>query len=279
MQSRFELRFESTDETKLYAQLWEHQDAKASLIICHGQGEHSGSYLRVVEALKDLPVSIYALDLRGHGKSEGLRGFAESMEPYVRDLTSFVNLLAEDRGLFNKPVLMLGHSMGGLNQTLTLLRNPQWKIRALILSSPLFALSKEVPAVKAWGSLVMNLVAPQVTLWNQITAEDCSSDPEIIEELNKDEYRHDKISSGVFLGFYSAWKEIFLRLSSLKVPLLLQISSKDPVVSTRRNLEFFKLYSGEKELKEYKNRRHEIYNDKGREEVLADLAAFIRKTI
>lgn len=279
MSSRFELRFQSTDETKLYAQIWEQEGAKAHLVICHGQGEHSGSYLRVVEALKGLPMSIFALDLRGHGKSEGLRGFAESMEPYVQDLESFISLLSEDRALFSKPVMLLGHSMGGLTQTLTLLRNPQWNIRSLILSSPLFGLSKEVPAVKAFGSLALNLLAPQVTLWNQITLEDCTSDPEVIEELAKDVYRHDKISAGVFLGFYTAWKDVFEKLSTLKVPLLLQISNKDPVVSTPRNLEFYKLYSGKKELKEYKNRKHEIYNDLGREEVLKDLAAFVEKNI
>ena len=91
--------------------------------------------------------------------------------------------------------------------------------------------------------------------------------------------RHDKISSGVFLGFYTAWKEVFQKMAILKLPLLLQISNKDPVVSSSRNHEFFKMYLGSKEIKEYKDRKHEIYNDLGREEVLKDLAAFIEKNI
>jgi alpha-beta hydrolase superfamily lysophospholipase len=215
-------------------------------------------------------------DLRGHGRSEGLRGVVDSFSEYLHDFRALTKHLAAEFELESKKVCLLGHSMGGLVQTASLLKFSDLpKISKQVLSGPLFGLSKEVPAFKQVGSIALKIFTPKITTWNEINNEDCSRDPLVIEEYNTDIYRHGRISSGAFLGFYESWRQVFQNIHKIEIPTLMQISDKDPVISSQRAQDFFKDLNCQKTLKIYKDRRHEIYNDLGREEVFADLVHFL----
>lgn len=279
MYSRSEAFIRGYHDTEIYFQAWESPQAKATLIITHGQGEHSDCYQRVITALESLPLNIYAWDMRGHGRSEGTRGFVKDFDEYIYDYEAFIGFLKKQKEIDKNPVFVLGHSMGGLVQTKALLDHPEWNIRAQILSSPLFALSKKVPAIKDIGAIALNLLTPNVTLWNEIYLTDVTRDPEVLKELEKDPYRHDRISSAAYLGFFKAQRSIQMRLKKLQTPTFMQISTKDPVVSTEKNREFYDGMICEKKKIEYAGRKHEIYNDIEREIVLRDLAEYIQSKI
>ncbi|PNV71128.1 alpha/beta fold hydrolase, partial [Leptospira inadai] len=70
----------SRDNTKLYCQAWIKPDANRVLVFNHGFGEHSGRYVNLINYFKDSDVSFYGLDMRGHGKSDGKRGHADTFE-------------------------------------------------------------------------------------------------------------------------------------------------------------------------------------------------------
>ncbi len=279
MHSRSEAFIHGYQDCEIYCQAWEKPQAKASLIITHGQGEHSECYVRVVEALKDLPINIYALDLRGHGRSEGSRGVVKDFDEYVFDLEAFFEFLKKEKQISKEPILMLGHSMGGLIQTKALLDHPEWNIKAQILSSPLFGLTKKVPVAKDLGAIALSMLAPNVTLWNEILPKDLTRDAEVLKEFEKDPYRHDRISSSCYLGFFKAQRSVQVRLKKLQTPTLMQISTKDPVISTEKAREYFDQFICEKKKLEYSSRKHEIYNDIEREVVLHDLVQFIESKI
>jgi lysophospholipase len=277
---RSEFYFKGYQDLRLYAQLWPFPNAKGTLIITHGQGEHGECYHRVVEALKHLPIQIVTWDLRGHGRSEGLRGVVDSFDEYCQDFRVLLQHLMENFNLDQQKIFLLGHSMGALIQTRSLLQYSDLpKIDLQILSGPLFRLSKQVPALKQFGSIAMKLFAPKLTTWNEIRNEDCSRDPAVIQEYLTDIYRHGRISAGAFLGFYESWRLIFKRASEIKSPTLVQLSDRDPVISSASAQDFFKLLKCQKELKIYRGRSHEIYNDLGREEVFKDLSSFLGKAI
>lgn len=112
--------FEINEKLKLYEQVWlPAQGAedgslhtKATVMLVHGFGEHSGRYFHVAKALVERNYAVYAYDQRGHGKSGGKRAFISQWDDYVNDFEVALNRVLESSG--DLPLFILGHSMGGL---------------------------------------------------------------------------------------------------------------------------------------------------------------------
>jgi alpha-beta hydrolase superfamily lysophospholipase len=105
-------------------------------------------------------------------------------------------------------------------------------------------------------------------------------DPEVLNEFNSDVLRHDRISAGVYLGSVSTIEILRQNMSKIETPTLLQIPTDDPVVGSKTSQELFqKLGASYKVLKIYPDRKHEIYNDLGRDEVFKDVIDFVHHTL
>jgi alpha-beta hydrolase superfamily lysophospholipase len=266
-------------DTELYYQKWIPENPKATLIITHGQGEHSESYLRVVEALDGMNLQIIVWDWRGHGRSQGRRGYAGHFQEYCDDLEIFLKECLKDSFIQSHPRILLAHSMGGLIQLKSLISHPEWNFTAQVLSSPFLGLAFKLPVIKEVGSQFLYSFLPKVTLWNEIKDEMLSRDPEILKEYPRDILRHNRISAGVFLGAVEAMKFVHDRPDRIAIPTLLQIASADEISSSLENQKFFKNLKCEKILNIYNDFKHEIYNDLGREKVFEDLRNFLNKYI
>lgn len=270
--------FTGFHDSKLFYKHIEDPKSQLNIVLTHGQSEHSGPYHRLFSALNDMPVSIYAWDLRGHGRSQGQRGYVLNFSEYVNDLKSYVDYLSVTHQLFEKPVVLIGHSMGGLIQIKALLENQNWSIAAQVLSGPWLGLSVEVPLIKDLGAIAIHKLMPKLTLSNEIRYTDLTSDSEVIEEFKKDSLRHTKISAGAYLGGQTTSLAVKSLAADVKVPTLMQISSADPIVSSSACRDFYqKIGAEDKKLIEYPDFGHEIYNEVKRAEVFADLKAFLTR--
>lgn len=89
---------------------WTVPGPRAAVLLVHGIGEHSGRYSHVGDHLAAAGFDVLAFDNRGFGQSAGRRAFVESFDDYVADVA---DLLAKRRSL-GVPVVLLGHSLGGL---------------------------------------------------------------------------------------------------------------------------------------------------------------------
>jgi alpha-beta hydrolase superfamily lysophospholipase len=273
-------RFKGYKEADLFYQVWENPRATGTIIITPGHGEHTESYRRVVDALAGEAWTIYAWDLRGHGRSEGLRGFATGIEDYCLDYFEFLKIVLAEPAVQKGPVVLLSHSMGALVETRTLIQHPEIKPDALVYSSPLFGIGVAVPAFKRIGAEWIKKLLPTVTMWNEVRNTDVTRDPEVLRELEQDPYRHSRISAAVYLGFLESFPIIQSKAPEIKFKTLMQISDKDPIISSGEAMRFFeKLGSAEKELKIYKDAKHEIYNDTGREQAFEDLRNFLKGVV
>src|SRR5437016_11416599 len=84
--------------------------ARAIVVICHGLNAHSGQYQSVGEQFAAAGLAVYALDLRGRGRSDGERFYVEKFADYVSDVGTVIALAkAREPGL---SVYLLGHSAG-----------------------------------------------------------------------------------------------------------------------------------------------------------------------
>ncbi len=269
---RSESFFRGYDQTKLYLQKWDASNSCGTILITHGQAEHSDCYNRLIDGFQKSEQgknwSFIGWDMRGHGKSEGVRGYAKDVDEYVLDYHLFLEECLRIDSVKNKPVILLAHSMGGLVQSCALREKKYDQFNAQVLSSPLFGVSVPVPAWKDSGSEILNSLLPKLTLGNEIKNEQLTRDPEVIKEYEQDTYRHGKISAGVYLGFKREFERIITTAGSITLPTLLHISDNDPVVSTAQAKVFFdNLAATDKELKIYEGGTHELYNDIVREDV------------
>ena len=267
----FEGRFAGCKGHQLFYRVQSAPNPQANILLTHGQAEHSGCYQRVFAALRDVPVNLIAWDLRGHGQSQGQRGYVENFEDYCTDLDLMIAEVSRINAKSPLPLILFGHSMGGLITLKTMLQTTHENVEHVILSAPMLGLSIEVPVFKEQLAKLSYRIFPKLTLWNEIRFEQLTRDPDVIQEYTRDVFRHDRISSGCFLGSLEAIDFVFARSQQYQTPMTLMVSDSDPVVSTSSVEKLFQSLRCEKKLLVYPKRRHEIFNDTQREAPLADL--------
>lgn len=271
-------QFKSFDGTLLNYQAWKNPGAKANIVLCHGLSEHSGTYKILAEGLTGSPFDIIALDLRGHGRSEGNRGVG-TIDQYVLDFKVFVHDII-DKKYSENPKFFLGHSMGGLVVTKFLIRNGSMGAKGVVLSSPLFGVAVEVPFLKKKSAKLLSLLAPNFTLGNEINHSQLTHDIDIIREHDRDQLRHNRISSGLFLSMEESMDYCFKNEDKITGPLFLQQAGDDKIISRKRSEEFFaNLKCSDKEIKIYPNMYHEIYNEKDRKVPHEDLKNWLTQKL
>lgn len=283
MYKRHDGYFNGFEDETLFFQTWEKENAKGTILITHGQGEHSEAYHRLVNAFDQDCWNFWAWDLRGHGNSYGKRGYAANFEDYIKDYQIFLKQFFSNPNVSSKPVVLLGHSMGGLIQLKTLIENPdlQNKIQGQVLSAPLLGVAVPVPPAKDAAAKILYHTFPTVTLWNELDNSLLSRDMDILKEFELDAKRHNRISSGVYLGFMNAMKYVHPRASVIQCPTLFQLPLEDKVVSTPASERFYAgLGSSRKKLLTYGDGAcHEMYNDTHRKTVYADLRTYLNDLI
>jgi alpha-beta hydrolase superfamily lysophospholipase len=273
MSKRFEGHFRGFDQTEIFYQTWTPDVVRGSLIMTHGLAEHSECYHPLAKILCDDGWQVYGWDLRGHGRSEGKRGYVRSIGEYVSDLEILTKLVAKsNKG--SAPVYF-GHSMGGL-VTITHLQINQPEYSALALSSPALGLSMPVPAFKQTLAHVAIKWLPTLTMHNEIKYTDLSHDPVMLKGYAQDPLRHDKISPGLFLSMVERFPLAMAEADRIRGPVIMQLAGEDRLVSTPAAREFFeKLPNGKKQMHVYGDSYHEVFNDLEREGAIADLKKFL----
>jgi alpha-beta hydrolase superfamily lysophospholipase len=246
------------------------------LVIAHGLGEHSGRYGNVTAALVPQGVSIWALDFRGHGQSEGRRGHVHNFGQYLSDLDKLVDIAFEDNPT-GSGIFLLGHSLGGLIALTYALRFPD-KLQGLVVSSPALAFKLKVPAVKILLGNIMSAVWPGLSMANELDATKLSHDTTVVDAYIRDPLVHNRVTARWFTEFVSAMERTRQSAPELKVPILMQVAENDFLVDAGASESFFKYLSlQDKAIHIYSGLFHEIYNEteKQRAAVLNDLLTWI----
>jgi alpha-beta hydrolase superfamily lysophospholipase len=277
MSARFEGSFFAKDKLEIFFQLWATEQPRGTIVITHGLAEHGECYHGVAKTVLLDQWETYAWDMRGHGHSEGKRGHVSDFNNYVSDLKQLVTMIAKERKAPNSPLILFGHSMGGLITTLLALEwGADCPINGLVLSSPLFGLALPVPWIKEKVARLAAQWLPSITLHNEIRYKDLSRDEAMLKTYPIDTLRHDKISPEVYLGMMRGMDRVRKSAGQLNLPVLMQVAGRDPIVNARAEQEIFQLLPHRRKVLEiYPESLHEIYNDLDREQAFADLRKFL----
>ena len=250
----------SDDGMKIFYRHYPADSERARMVIAHGLGEHSGRYESLVERLLMKSISVWALDHRGHGQSEGDRGHVLNFDQYLSDLRLCVDLAGEDRPNGMK-LFLLGHSMGGLIAIHFAQMFPDI-LDGVIASSPALGMAIEISRFKKALASLMSYIWPGMSLSNELDAADISHDPKVVAAYKTDPLVHDRVTARFFTEFLAAMETVHSRAPRLKIPILLQVSGDDKLVNTRSSTQFFeRLDLEDKTLHIYENGYHEIYNE------------------
>jgi acylglycerol lipase len=270
-----ESHFVRADGLSLYRQSWlPGTTPLATVAIVHGYAEHSGRYTWVGEQLAEAGYAVHAYDLRGHGQSEGPRVLVRSFNEHLNDLAEFLRLVrAESQGA--RPVL-LGHSMGGCIAALyTVTREPD--LRGLVLSGPAISLPSGVGmAVMSNVVRVIGRVRPSLPV-RALKAASVSRDPAVVEAYATDPLvHHGGMPAGTLAAIGRAIARIDRDMERVTQPLLLIHGADDELCDPEGSRHLYeRASSADKTLKLYDGLAHEVLNEPEKEQVLADVRAWL----
>jgi acylglycerol lipase len=259
---------------RLYRQSWLPEgDVRAVVVLAHGAGEHSGRYAHVAARLVDEGYGVYALDHRGHGRSDGPRALIDRMQSAVADLDSLTVLASSEHA--DARVFLLGHSMGGAIALRYAIAH-QDRLTGMLLSGPLAALEAASPAQRA-AAKVLSAVVPRLPLI-AVDASLVSRDPAVVEAYKDDPLVfHGKLPVRTVAELAAAVESFPDGVRSITLPTLIMYGTADQLVPPAGAVMVSeRIGSTDTTVKPYEGLYHEILNEPERDRVLDDIAGWLK---
>jgi alpha-beta hydrolase superfamily lysophospholipase len=209
------------DRLWLHLRRWPLQTpAHGVIILVHGLGEHMGRYVMLAQFLNQLGWHVMGCDLRGHGVSEGKRGQVPRGDSFLTDMAQVIDQVREE---FPGPLLLLGHSLGGLIAA-RFVAEAQEKVPALwsrqvdglVLSSP--ALD---PGMRIGQKLLLatfGRLMPGMSVGNGLKSTWISRERAVVRAYQRDRMVHDRASPRIARFVLDGARVVQARASAWVVP-------------------------------------------------------------
>ena len=267
--------FIATDGDNIVVQDWPLADGepvRGVVIIVHGLGEHAGRYAHVADKLNQWGFFVRGYDQCGHGQSNGVRGGLPDETRLLEDLADMVDDMRTrmEAGL---PLILLGHSMGGLVAA-RFVSLKMREVEALVLSSP--ALDPGLNWFQQILLAVLPRIAPDLRVGNGVKPQYISHDPAVVTAYRKDPLVHDRISARLARFIADAGVAVRAAAKQWTVPTLLLYAGQDRLVNPEGSRQFaqtapVKLVTAQC----FENLYHEIFNEQDSAPVFASLKTWL----
>jgi len=265
-------KFEGAGGLNIFTRTWRPEgEARGVVVIVHGFNSHSGQYLWVGEQLAAVGLAVYALDLRGRGRSDGERFYVQKIEDYVEDVATLVRAAKSENP--GSPVFVLGHSAGGvISCVYTLDHQPD--IDGLICES--FAYELPVPDLVLSFLKGLSHITPHTHVFG-LKNRDFSRDPAVVESMNNDPLiKGESQPAQTAAVMINADKRLREEFPLIKLPVLILHGTEDKATKPSGSRHFYEQAgSTDKTLKLYEGHYHDLLNDIDREVVVADIKGWI----
>ncbi|MGE0725530.1 MAG: lysophospholipase [Alphaproteobacteria bacterium] len=264
--------FTSAGGLRIHMRSWAAaEQPRVVVVICHGVNSHGGQHAWTAEQLAARGFAVFAVDLRGRGKSEGERFYVEDVADYVADVRGLIAIAKQRHpGL---PVYLFGHSAGGV-VSCTYALDHQDEIDGLICES--FAFQVPAPGFVLSAIKGLSHVTPRLGVLT-LKMKDFTRDPAALAALEADPLTKGETQpAATVAALVRADERLHDSFGQITLPVLI-LHGTDDKATVCRGSEYFHRHAGssDKTLKLYEGHYHDLLNDIGKEGVLADIVAWL----
>ena len=244
----------------------------ATLLLVHGLAEHSGRYEHVGAQLAAAGIDAHAFDLRGFGASGGPRASIDRWSQFHDDLEE--RLVALRTIVPTRPMILFGHSMGGL-VSLGYVLDGRARPDLLILSAP--AISASIPL---WQRLLvgsLRRIAPGLLLSNRLDVNTLSSDADVRARYLADPLNQHKSTVRFAHAAFGEQRRVAAALDRLSLPTLVVHGALDRLVPTDTSA----VLEGRPGVtrRVYPDTRHELHNEPVGPREVDDIVVWVRDRV
>jgi len=273
-------RFTGLKGLSLYYQCWlPATDPKAILLVVHGWAEHSGRYTNLVNYFVPKGYAICALDHRGHGKSEGRRGYVERFSDYLDDLKTFFDTVRSEHG--DTKIFLVGHSMGAIIATAyTVAVTHQQELAGLIVSGVGVKPGSSLSSALIPLARLLSLLLPRLGIM-VLDASAISQDKAVVDAYVNDPlvYRG-KITCRFGAEMLATLRKLPSEMPEINLSILIMHGTADRLCDPEGSrILYDQANSKDKTLKLYEGFYHEIFNEPDHKQVLDDMEAWLAARI
>jgi alpha-beta hydrolase superfamily lysophospholipase len=265
----------SWDGAEIFYRAWIPEGGtEKALLLFHRGHEHSGRWSEMVETLGLSDVAVFAWDARGHGRSAGERGSAESFGAMVKDVDAFVRHIADRHGYKLENIIVVAHSVGAVSVA-AWVHDYAPPIRAMILATPAFRVRLYLPLAIPSLRLKQKFLGPGYVK-SYVKAKMLTHDPVQAAQYDADPLIFRQIAVNVLIDLHDAGTRLLADAGAINVPTLMLSAGRDWVVSLKAQREFFNgLSSPVKRMHVFPAAYHAIFHEKERAQVIERAREFI----
>lgn len=265
---------EAVGGVRLHYRAWEGSRPRGALMVLHGLADHSGRYEEFGRAMARYGIATYALDLRGHGLSEGRRGYVARFEVFLQDTDRFRR---EVQGLIDPscPIFLLGHGMGGLI-ALRYLEQYESHVRGAVLVAPWLASMLPLARWKTHTAALLSRILPALPLQAPVRAADLSHDDEIVRAFTSDPVVHPHVTPRLLTEASAAMGLVMRRADRLTAPLLFLLPGSDRICDSARSAAFARsLPARDVTIRTFPGLYHDLLNEIERHSIRTEIREWI----
>ena len=258
----------ASDGIKLFVRDYVIPNSNTVILLIHGLGEHSGRYLKLIQDFNDKDISVFTIDLRGHGKSEGKRGHSPSYKQLMNDIQYFINYVTDK--ISNQKYFLYGHSFGG-NLVINYSLHKNKKIHGVIATSPCIKPAVMPSRMKLFIGKVFQKFIPSFRLSNGIKISGISKNSQVVKDYINDPLTHNKISIQLSLDLISSGIFALENSKYITIPMLVFHGANDKLTSYRATKQLVENSGSNIKFIGFDDAYHEIHNELEKVEMLRNI--------
>jgi alpha-beta hydrolase superfamily lysophospholipase len=246
----------------------------------HGYLEHCARYRELANVVTDMGIAVLSYDMRGHGRSDGQRGYTQGFRRYLDDMDAALAELDRRVGDASVPRFLLGHSNGALVALRALadpLRRPA-RLTCAVVSSPFLGFKIEVPVVKGLVGTIAGRIAPTLALPSELKIEDLTHDEGKLAERRVDTLCIDSASARWFTAAQRAHEYVADNAQRIDLPTLWLVAGGDRIADPAKSRRVRSRLRAASEYHEFADMHHEVFNEVDRAVVFGHLRHFLEDT-
>ncbi|TWU61862.1 alpha/beta hydrolase [Crateriforma conspicua] len=271
----------SSDDRPLHMRLYGDRSAAMVLVVVHGLGEHSGWYQEFAKRFSkgssseqdhgksSAKCGVLLYDQRGHGKSPGRRGDAESLQNLVDDVA--VAIEAARQHFPNAQPILVGHSLGGHLVLRHLIENAAGAdhsspVQRAVVTNPMILPENPPTKPQAFAAWVTAKLIPRLRFSASIDATELTHDADVLRELADDPLVHEQLSIGIGGALMASGHELVENADQISADLLV-LTGGDDTLCDRESTQQLVDRCDTARRKEFAGLKHNLLLESDRQQV------------